>query len=128
MGLILKILSDSNSSPQNYSKSTKAEFPDLQKQTFKKWLELQISKKRNRIEKTQCAEKKRSILFFFSRDDGRSWREFFSALEGARADFLFRREKRIFCVFSSLLSLFGDRVESFFVSIKQQKRDFTPEI
>jgi hypothetical protein len=45
----------------------------------------------------------------------------------ARADFLFQREKRIFCVFSSLLSLFGDRVE-FFVSIKQQKRDFTSEI
>jgi hypothetical protein len=46
----------------------------------------------------------------------------------ARADFLFRREKRFICAFSSLLSLFGDRVEFFFVSIEQQKRDFTSEI
>ncbi len=46
----------------------------------------------------------------------------------ARADFLFHREMRIFCVFSSLLSLFGDRVEFFFGSIEQQKRDFTSEI
>jgi hypothetical protein len=43
----------------------------------------------------------------------------------ARADFLFQREKRKFSVFSSLLSLFGDRVEFFFVSIEQRKRDFT---
>jgi hypothetical protein len=78
VGLILKILSNLNFSPQNFPKSTRAEFPDLQKQTFKKWLELQISKKRNRIEETQCAEKKRLILFFFSRDDERSWRKFFS--------------------------------------------------
>jgi hypothetical protein len=44
----------------------------------------------------------------------------------ARADFLFR-EKRIF-FFSSLLSLFGDRVEFFFGSIEQRKRDSTSEI
>jgi hypothetical protein len=40
----------------------------------------------------------------------------------ARADFLFQREKRFFCVFSSLLSVFGDRVEFFFLNRTAEKR------
>jgi hypothetical protein len=39
----------------------------------------------------------------------------------ARADFLFQREERIFCVFSSLLSLFGDRVEFFWLNRTTEK-------
>jgi hypothetical protein len=77
VGLILKIFKITLNR-QGLSSLTFKSRLSTKRKYIKKWLELQISKKSNRIEKTQCAEKKRLILFFFSRDDERSWREFFS--------------------------------------------------
>jgi hypothetical protein len=69
----------------------RAEFPDLQKANLKKWLQLQISKKRNRIEETQKAEKKWLILFFFERSCPQ-W-----------ADPIQKADKNIFCWYFDFL-------------------------
>ncbi len=45
---------------------------------IKKWLELQNLQKEKQNRKDSMCWEKRLILFFFSRDDERSWREFFS--------------------------------------------------
>ncbi len=100
---------------------TKGSSGALTSKSRKNGIELQIAKKRNRIEETQSAEKKRLNLFFLA-SFSLHWKE-------ARADFLFQREKRSFCVLITFESLWRSRWVFFlFGSIEQRKRDFTSEI
>ncbi len=120
---------------QNYSKSTRAKFPDLQKQTFNKkkiyqkmaWASNLQKEQQNRKD-SMCWEKKINFVFLLARWWKKLARVFLCILRKHVLFFSFNERSEYFCAFSSFLSLFWDRVECFFVSIKQQKRDFTPEI
>ncbi len=101
--------------------------------TFKKiyqkmaWASNLQKKKQNRKD-SMCWEKKINFVFLLARWWKKLARVFLCILRKHVLIFSFKERSEIFCVFSSLLSLFWDRVEFFFVSIEQQKRDFTSEI
>jgi hypothetical protein len=79
--------------------------PDLQKQKKWNWASNRQKEKQNRRD-SKCWEKKIKFVFLLA-SFSLYWKE-------ARADFLFQREKRIFCVFITFESLWRSHWVFFF--------------